>query len=219
MDAQTPAGMEQDLDKVRDLDKALAEITAIRSQMAKGAEFQGYGPVTLAATGLVALMAAGFQALWLPSTAGDVPAFVTIWVVAAAVSFALIGLETVARSRRIHSGLADEMLHAAIAEFMPAAVAGLLVTVILFRFAPQSLWMLPGMWQILFSLGIFASCHLLPRAIFAAGAWYLLCGLANLAWAQEDRAFSPLAMGLPFGLGQMLIAAILHRGSGGRDGV
>ena len=206
------------LDKVKDLNKALAEITAIRSQMAKGAEFHGYGPMTLAATGLLALGAAGLQALWLQEPTRDIDAFVTIWVVVAALSFALIGLETVARSRRIHSGLADEMLHAAIGEFLPAGAAGLLMTVILFRFAPQNLPMLPGLWQILFSLGVFASCHLLPRPIFAAGAWYLLCGLANLAWAQGDKAFSPLSMGVPFGVGQLLIALILHRSGGGDDG-
>jgi len=203
---------------VKDLDKALAEITAIRSQMAKGAEFRGYGPATVAATGIVALVAAAFQGFWLPHPADDVPGFVTIWVVVAAVSVALVGIEMVARSRRIHSGLADEMIQAAIGELVPAAVAGLLTTVILFHFAPQSLWMLPGLWQIMFSLGVFASCHLLPRAIFAAGAWYLLAGLASLALAREARAFSPLAMGLPFGLGQMLIAAILHRSFGERDG-
>ena len=39
---------------MRDLDKALADITAIRSQMARGAEFRGYGPMTVAATGALA---------------------------------------------------------------------------------------------------------------------------------------------------------------------
>lgn len=210
--------MERGLGGTNDLQKALAEITAIRSQMAKGAEFRGYGPVTLAATGLIALAAAFIQSLWLPDAAQRIEAFTGIWVAVAAISVILIGLETVARSRRMHSGLADEMLHAAIGEFMPAAVAGLLTSLVLFRFAPQHLALLPGLWQILFSLGVFASCHLLPRAIFAAGAWYLLCGLGNLALAQGPYAFSPLAMGLPFGLGQLLIALILHRSFGETDG-
>ncbi|MFI4994583.1 MAG: hypothetical protein ACHQAQ_02210 [Hyphomicrobiales bacterium] len=200
-----------------DLDKALAEITAIRSQMARGAEFQGYGPMTVAATGLVALLASAFQALWLPDPASDVFAYVMLWLAVAGISVILIGIEMVARSRRIHSGLADEMIHAAIGEFMPAGVAGLLVTVILFRFAPQALWMLPGLWQLMFSLGVFASCHLLPRPIFAAGAWYLLAGLASLAFGSEARSFSPLAMGVPFGLGQMLVAVILYRSVGEND--
>ena len=205
------------MSKAKDLDKALAEITAIRSQIAKGAEFRGYGPMTLAATGLLALLGAALQAYFLPEPTRNIEAFVAIWLAVAVLSFALIGIETAARSRRIHSGLADEMLYAAIGEFVPAAVAGLLTTFILFRFAPQALWMLPGLWQIIFSLGVFASCHLLPRPIFAAGAWYFLCGLANLALAQEERAFSPLSMGVPFGFGQLLIAFILHRSFGEND--
>ena len=49
---------------MKDLDKALADITAIRSQMARGTEFRGYGPITVAATGLLAMLAAAIQALW-----------------------------------------------------------------------------------------------------------------------------------------------------------
>ena len=48
---------------MNDLNKALSDITAIRIQMARGAEFRGYGPVTVAATGLLAVIAAVIQAL------------------------------------------------------------------------------------------------------------------------------------------------------------
>ena len=41
---------------MRDLDKALADIIAIRSQIAAGTAFRGYGPATVAATGGVALV-------------------------------------------------------------------------------------------------------------------------------------------------------------------
>ena len=71
--------------------------------------------------------------------------------------------------------------------------------------------MLPGLWQILFSLGIFASCRLLPRAIFGVAVFYLASGLACLALARGELAFSPWAMGLPFGTGQLLAAAVLYR--------
>src|SRR5262245_45206014 len=98
---------------MRDLDKALADITAIRSQMARGTEFQGYGPVTVAATGVLAVLAGGAQALWVPQPAADVSGYLVLWVATAVVSTVLIGVEMVARSRRIHSGLADEMIHTA----------------------------------------------------------------------------------------------------------
>jgi hypothetical protein len=140
-----------------------------------------------------------------------------LWIVTAAISVALIGSEMMARSRRIHSGLADEMILAATEQFIPAGIAGTLITFVLFRFAPQCLWMLPGLWQIVFSLGLFASCRSLPRPVFAVAVWYLGTGLTVLALANDVQTLSPYAMALPFGIGQLSMAAILYRSVGERD--
>ena len=120
------------------------------------------------------------------------------------------------RSRRIHSGLADEMIRTAVEQFLPSAIAGALLTITLVRWVPHALWMVPGMWQITFSLGVFSSCRFLPRPMIAAGAWYLLTGLACIALA-DTRALSPWAMGIPYGVGQLLVATILLLNS--KDGV
>jgi hypothetical protein len=202
---------------MQDLNKALADITAIRSQIARGAEFRGYGPLTMAATGVLAILASLLQALWLPEPTADIPAYLTLWIATAGISVVLISTEMVARTRRIHSILADEMIQAATEQFMPAGVAGALLTVVLYRYAPESLWMLPGLWQIVFSLGLFASCRSLPRATFAAAVWYLAAGLVSLAFANGSHALSPYAMGVPYGIGQILIALALYRTIGAGD--
>ena len=62
----------------------------------------------------------------------------------------------------------------------------------------------------MFSLGIFASCRLLPPVIVWAGVYYLFAGAVCLAFAQGDYALSPWAMGLPFGIGQLFTAALLY---------
>ena len=67
---------------------------------------------------------------------------------------------------------------------------------------------IPGLWQVIFSLGVFSSCRFLPRPMIAAGAWYLLTGLTCLALA-DNRALSPWTMGISYGVGQLLVAAIL----------
>jgi len=200
-----------------DLNKALADITAIRIQMARGAQFRGYGPMTVAATGLLAVITATIQALLLPEPAADAFSYLVLWIVTAAISVALIGLEMVARSRRIHSGLADEMIHAATEQFIPAGIAGALLTFVLFRFAPESHWMLPGLWQVIFSLGFLASCRSLPRPMYAVGVWYLAAGLTCLALAAGAHSLSPWAMAVPFGIGQLLMAAILYQTAGESD--
>lgn len=193
-----------------DLHKALSEISAIRGQIARGAEFRGYGPATVSATGLLALIAALVQFYCLAQPERDPSTYLTIWVPTAAVSLLIISLETFVRARRLHSGLAGQMMQAAAEQFLPAIVAGLLLTVVLTHSTAVGVWMLPGLWQIVFSLGVFASCRFLPRAMFIAGLWYLGCGLVCLALGPGQSALSPWAMGVPFGIGQLLVGAVLQ---------
>jgi hypothetical protein len=192
-----------------DLHKALSEISAIRGHIARGAVFRGYGPITLATTGVLALAAAMVQAYWLPAPQRAVLAYLAIWVSTAVLSLLIISVETITRARRLHCGLAAQMMQAAAEQFLPAIVAGLLLTLVLLRYAPQGLWMLPGLWQVVFSLGVFASCRFLPRAMFAAGIWYLCCGLMCLSVGAGQSALGPWMMGVPFGVGQLIVAGVL----------
>jgi hypothetical protein len=203
---------------MRDLDKALADIFAIRSQIAAGTAFRGYGPAAMVATSGLALLAAVAQFLWLPNPTNEPLMFFAGWALTAAVCVGIIGVEMRARSRRHHSGLADAMIHQAVEQFLPAAAAGVLLAVMLGRFAPETLWMLPGLWQLLVSLGIFASARSLPSSIRIAGAWYFVAGFTVLVAASGNHALSPWTMGLPFVAGQLLMAAILHFASGDSDG-
>jgi hypothetical protein len=193
---------------MNDLDKALADISSIRRQMADSTEFRGYGPATLASTGALAVAAAGVQSRWLPDPANHIMAYLSIWIGTALLSAALIGAQMFTRARRVHSGMADEMIRMAVQQFLPSVGAGALMTLVLVRYVPAAVWMLPGIWQVIFSLGVFSSCRFLPRPVVAVGAWYLLTGLACIALADE-RALSPWAMGIPYGAGQLLVAAIL----------
>ncbi|HVU44501.1 MAG TPA: hypothetical protein VHD85_00150 [Terracidiphilus sp.] len=193
---------------MQDLNRALDEISSIRRQMARSTEFRGYGPATLAATGAFALAAAATQARWVADAASHISAYLMVWIATAVVSASWIGAQMYARTRRMHSGMADEMIRMAVEQFLPSAGAGALLTVVLVICAPSSLWMLPGLWQIIFSLGVFSSCRFLPRMMVTAGAWYLLSGLVCLSLG-DARALSPWAMGIPYGVGQMLVAAVL----------
>jgi hypothetical protein len=195
-----------------ELRQALAEIRAIRTQVARGTQFRGYGPRSIAASGLLALSVAAVQARWFSDAGHDVSVYLATWVATAAVSVLMSGWETVTRARRVHDGFAKEMTHAALEQFLPAIVAGILLTVVLVRATPQVTWMLPGLWELVFSLGIFASCRFLPGPMFGVGLWYLAAGLACLAVESSHQTLSPWAMGVPFGVGQLLVACVLKSG-------
>src|SRR5262249_14117338 len=133
-----------------------------------------------------------------------------LWLGAALISVVAAGTEMFLRDWRTSASFRKEITWLAVEQFAPCLVAGGLLTAVLVTCAPEGLWMLPGLWQILFSLGIFASFRLWRRATFLVGLLYLMAGLASLALARGEAALSPWAMGLPFGVGQLFAAAVLY---------
>src|SRR5262245_58452517 len=119
---------------MRDLDKALDDILAIRSQLAAGTAFRGYGPATVAATGGIALLTAVLQSQWLADPNAQPLTFLASWTAAALLSAILVWIEMRARSLRHHSGLADAMIYQAVEQFLPAGAAGVLLALMLWKF-------------------------------------------------------------------------------------
>ena len=98
----------------------------------------------------------------------------------------------------------------AVAQFLPCVAVGAVVTAFVYSRATDLAWMLPGLWCLLFSLGVFASYRLLPPQVFFVGLYYLGCGAACLSWAENSRDLGPWLMGGPFGTGQLFAAGILY---------
>jgi hypothetical protein len=185
--------------------------------MARTTEFRGYGPATLAGTAVLAILAAAAQAAFVHDPTAQVATYLGIWISTAVLSIALAGTQMYARSRRIHSVLSDEMISTAVEQFLPSLSAGVLTTIVLLRYAPAALWMLPGIWQLVFSLGVFSSCRFLPRPMLAAGVWYLVTALVCFSLG-DGRALSPWVMGIPFAVGQSIVSAVLVFTSYQEDG-
>jgi hypothetical protein len=193
-----------------ELREALTQITEIRLQLARTEVFRGYRAMPVAFSGVVALTAGLIQAATIADPVTGIGGYLSLWIGAAVVSASAAGLEMMVRARNATSPMTREMTWLALEQFCPSLVAGALLTIVLVRAVPESLWMLPGLWQIVYSLGIFASCRLLPRATFWVAVFYLVAGLGVLALARGEAALSPWAMALPFGAGQMLAAAVLY---------
>lgn len=192
------------------LDKALDQISEIRQQMAQAQVFRGYRSATTATSAVVALAAAGAQSAWVPQPLQRLDAYLLLWLVAAGLSIIVVGVEMTFRCRRSGSSLQRQATLLAVDQFVPCLVAGALVTYAVAEFARDAAWMLPGLWAVLFSLGVFASRRFLPRGISLVGAYYLLAGLCCLALGRGANALSPWIMAATFGGGQLLAAAVLY---------
>ncbi len=193
-----------------ELRDALAQIAEIREHVARTETFRGYRSAIVAFSAMVAWGAAGIQAFWIGNPADSLFAWLALWITAAAICVVATGAEMAIRSRRQASPWAARQTWLAVEQFAPCLIAGGLITVTIARFSPETAWMLPGVWAVLFSLGIFASCRLLPRATFWVGAYYLFAGVLALALARGEHAFSPWAMIATFGVGQTMAAGVLY---------
>ena len=191
------------------LEDALAQISDIRGHLARTETFRGYRTATVGFSAVVAVVAAALQTWLLPDAARATAEYLALWLGAAAVCVAVTAAELWLHSVRAASPLSIRHTCLAIEQFLPCLIAGGLLTVALWRYAGETLWMLPGLWSMLFSLGIFASWRLLPRPTFLVAVYYLLASVVLLTIGRE-HTFSPWAMGGTFGVGQTLAATILY---------
>ena len=198
---------------VADLSKVLAQIHAIRGQVARGTEFRGYGAETVAATGLLAGAAALVQSIQLKhpedkhhGVSGDLD-------------------HDGCRCGTGHEP-ADHQPH-------PARSLGLRPADDLLRGGVVSAGHRGGhagdggadsrraashvdaaraMADFLRARHFLRPAAFLPRQMFAVGIWFLATGALCLSTGTGERALSPWQMGFPFGVGQLLLAAVLKFG-------
>jgi len=196
-----------------ELREALTQIAEIRQQMARGQLFRGYRAATTAFSGAAAGVTALVQAFLVPDAAAHPKLYVLLWAASAAVCLILVGIEMVVRTRKSASLVQRQLTLLAVEQFVPSVVAGALLTYVFTEYLPSLVWVLPSLWMMFFSLGIFASARLLPRMVFGVAGFYLLAGMFVLLLTRGEDSpwrFSPWLMGGTFGLGQMMIAAILY---------
>ncbi len=192
--------------------EALSQISEIRLRVAQTETFRGYRSATVASSGVLAFVGAAVQKVWIPEPADHVQAYLGLWIGIAFVCVVTVAIELGVRSYLARSSLARQVTLLAVGQFLPCMIAGALLTYAVVRFAPEGVWMLPGLWSIVFSLGVFASWRLLPKAMFWVAVYYMGAGMTCLVLARGDAAFSPWAMVGTFGVGQLSTAAILYFG-------
>lgn len=191
-----------------ELNEALSRIDEIRRQTARSAVFRGYQSLPVGAVGLLAVLAAALQPQFVSAPVENPKSYLIYWLSVAVVGFGIM-IVAVMRSHPQSAQTRDSSWQA-MEQFLPSLAVGAVLTLVLFQFVPEASWMLPGLWSLVFSLGVFASCILLPKAAYAVGVYHLLAGALCLVFGQGDWALSPWLMGLTFGGGQLLGAIVLY---------
>jgi hypothetical protein len=190
-----------------ELRDAIDQITAIRSQLAATERWRSLRSMPVALSGVLALAAASVQSHWLGSPLDEPRRYLLLWCSTAVLSALAASAVVLQRMQRGRSALGVAQARLAAGQFAPCLLVGAIVTWCVATRLPDRLWLLPGLWQLLFGLGNLASRRLLPGPAASVGALYVASGTVCL-WF-EERALEPWAMGLPFAAGQLALAAIL----------
>jgi len=193
-----------------ELREALQQINEIRGQLATTETFRGYRAVSAAATGLMAVLAAVLQAWLIRDAAADPLRYVVLWTATAVLCLAGSGLQVLYVYLLQQSAHRRATTRIATGQLLPALAAGAVVTFTLGQRGLAEVCLLPGLWVVLFGMGVFASRRHLPRTIGWVALFYLLSGAAVLAFLPGPAALSPWLMGSVFGIGQSAAALVLY---------
>lgn len=190
-----------------ELRDAIEQITTIRTQLAATERLRSLRAVPVALSGAMAFLAAVAQGRLIADPAAEPDRYLLLWLGTALLSGIAASVEVARRAHRSESALGLANARLAALQFLPSIVVGAVVTAFVATRLPELLWILPGLWQLLFGLGNLAAQQLLPIPARFVGGMFLASGACCL-WLGE-RALDPWAMGLPFAAGQTALAAIL----------
>jgi hypothetical protein len=191
---------------------ALDQITEIRWRMSVAQGFAGYRAGSAACTALLAIVAAGAQYMLMPATGFRVDLYLLVWLLAACGGLLIIAASMLLRLRHPQRSLERSLAWPAIEAFLPSLLVGALLTygITYHRERIDSFSTLPGIWMMLFAMGVLASRRHVPAPIFFVGAFYLLAGVVAIC-LPPMVALSPWTMGLTFFVGQAASAWLLYR--------
>ena len=183
-----------------DLSEALQQIDAIHAHVARGETYRGYHAHALAASGLLGLAAAFVQ----PT------AFLPYWCAVGVLAGLIAAAPTLIDYFTRDTPLGRRRTRIVCRQFAPCLLAGVALTLAFTRseYREMGLPLLPGAWALLFGLGTVASLPYLPRLASVVAVWYLAAG-AVLLWTVQGPVPAGWTVGVPFGVGQLMAAAVL----------
>lgn len=189
----------------RHIHHALAQVQELQHQLLEKQRFKGYSGRARAATGCAALVAA--IAMSSPSFPQKASWFAVGWGIVflfgAAINFGALVFWFFSSA----SPKRDLRQLKPVVDACPPLLVGAVLTFVFLLNGQHRL--LPGMWMCLFGLANLASRHVLPRAIFFVGLFYVACGIACLLCPSISFT-DPWPTGAVFFVGEWAAGWILH---------
>lgn len=186
-------------------DRAIENLRYIRDTMTRSRAFTavpGWGQVWV---GLTAIPAA-----WLAHRSPTVLAWLTVWLVEAAVALAIGGITMVRKARAVKDPVVSGPGRRVLLHFLPAFGSAAVLTGALVLAGASAL--LPGLWLLLYGTGVVAGGAFSVRPVPLMGICFLALGTAALF---TPAAWGDLWMAAGFGGLHLGFGVVIARGYGG----
>ena len=186
---------------------AIEQLETIHEHLTKAEVYRGFAVPGVALVGVLGLL--GAAAMDQVTGVSDPARFVRYWLLIAAVGAAL-GLGTTAHSYLVREDeVARRKTRRVLAQFLPCLAAGGLVTAALLDAPPDMISFLPGLWAIIFGLGMISARPYLAKGVGFVGLGYVVAGGVLLARATNTSELFGWQVGGVFGAGHLLTALVL----------
>ena len=192
-----------------DLRGALDQLDQIQTHLERTESFRGYRSQSVAFSGILGIVGCVVQATSMNDPVANLDSWLLLWVGIAFISVAVVGVEIVVRCYRSQSRRELRSTRTALRQFVPTLITGAVLTHVIVNTAVEVAWMLPGLWAIIFGLGVFSSLPLMPERFVFIAAYYVAVGLLLLVVARDSHALSPWAMSV-FAVGQLISSVMLY---------
>ncbi|HEX5724506.1 MAG TPA: hypothetical protein VFX98_03520 [Longimicrobiaceae bacterium] len=185
--------------------RAMDNLRFIRETMERAGSFtavSGWGQVVIGIT--------GFLAAWLASLQTSREHWLAVWSGAAVVSLATGVLATAMKARSVKMPLLTGPGRKVALSLFPPMAAGAVLTLVLFQAGLAEV--LPGMWLLLFGVGIVAAGAFSVRVVPVMGFSFMLVGVAALL---SPAAWGDAFMAAGFGGLHVVFGIVIARRHGG----
>ena len=190
-----------------DVSQALEQLDEIQHHLGRSEVYRGYRSRTLALMGCVGFLGALLlQVAWPQAKPIERIGF---WAAIAALNLAIGAWEILGDYDELKTEHQRRLTKQTVGQFLPTLCSGTLLTMV-FVSKDANLELLPGIWSVLFALGIFASRPYLPRLVGWVGAFFLVGGALLLSFPTK-ALLEPWYMGAVFGGGQFLLAYVIYQ--------
>ncbi len=190
-----------------ELREAISQISEIHAQLRRTETFRGTRALPMAITSGLALGVAAVHAR--ASEALGVDGALALWI-GYALASALICVLDLVRLGALSARKSRRQALFVVSQFTPALLVGVVVTAVLFPLPLAARALLPGLWALLFAVGIFSAAPSLARGLRWVAGFYLVAGGLLLVAGSGAQLPPAWSVGLTFVIGQAAAAWTLH---------